>query len=216
MGQRSQLVIRYQVTDPDNPGEIITRRIARYFHWNYGHFMAQRAAQAVKLLNVWDSQYGERREHFRYYAEQSIQGLAATFSVNQLSGDVQGLDKHDDMSRFDIAHMDNNNGVFLVDVDIEGNWTSGFLIGTEDDGDMATVSTAREYLVASGFLGEGQKYLTATDNEAMFLNLDILTTAEKAGHLMDQETADALGPSLTPITEDEDENMDNVVHLRAS
>lgn len=188
MGQRSHLVLGYQ-TGSRHQGDIENNRISRYFSWNWGHFMIQRAAQAVRFAAV-----GEGDDHYPYHAGTAALGLTAMFCVNQVTGDVQGMGKHDDESSYAIADTDNNDGAFLMDVDLDGNWTFGFLAG----GRLDTVISAAEYMADYSV-----DHLDEEERELHDKALAELTEYESNGHAMTQETADRLAVPLDTTPKNE-------------
>lgn len=192
MGQRSHLVLGYQ-TGSRHQGDIENNRISRYFSWNWGHFMIQRAAQAARFAAV-----GEGDKYYDYKATSSALGLTAMFCVNQVTGDVQGMGKHDDESAYAIADTDNNNGAFLMDVDLDGNWTFGFLVGSEDGGDLKTVVSAADYIANFSV-----DHLDEEERELHDKALAELTEYEANGHAMTQETADRLAVPLDTTPKNE-------------
>lgn len=195
MGQRSLLVIRY-ATENRSGGNTVNHRIARHFQWNWGHFMILRAAQTARLMDTMQSKY------YSFNGADNALGAAATFCVNQTTGDVQGLGAWADESAQSIEDHDNNNGAFLLDIDVDGSWTFGFLIGHEDDGDLKTVTTASEYLRASRSvldINADENDIAEDDVEQMRVlksALAALIEFEGDGHAMTQQTADELAQPI--------------------
>lgn len=185
MGQRSLLVIRYAT---ENNGQTTYHRIARHLHWNWGQFMIHRAAQVAALMNV-----AATDRYYHHDARGHAQGAAVTFCVNQVTGNVQGLNANDDESRYSIADHDNNNGVFLLDIDTHGQWSFGFLVGRENGGDLATIATAAEYLNASGDSVDNiRRNVDDERADQLAFALAKLMEFERSGHAMNQATADLL------------------------
>ena len=189
MGQRSLLVIGYKTyegrKDPEN---VTNHRIARHFQWNYGHFMILRAAQVAELMATTQAD--------RYYwmdAPSHATGATVTFCVNRTTGNVQGFHRMADESAQPIANHDNNNGAFLLDIGPEGEWSFGFLIGHEDGGDLETIATASEYLIAARDTPEWLRSQGENDRaDAVERALTTLQEFERGGHAMNQATADRL------------------------
>ena len=157
MGQRSQVIIGYKSTEYDrsNYKSVMKQcRFARHLQWNYGAFMVLRASQAVSFLNT--AQENGLNEH-NWDILQRAQGALATFCVNRVTGNVQGLDESSDESNSKASQWDNNNGLFIADLDPEKGYTFGFCTGREEARTvngrnikpLETIVSAREYLEAS-------------------------------------------------------------------
>lgn len=193
MGQRSLLVIGYQTYDGRKDPDLISHhRIARHFQWNWGQFMILRAAQVAELMSTTD--------HDRHYwmdADNHAAGAAVTFCVDRTTGNAQGFHRMDDESANSIAEHDNNNGAFLLDIGPDGEWSFGFLIGHEDDGDLKSIATASEYLEAAW---ETPAWLRVRDQEERADEVEhALTTLqefERDGHAMNQANADRLAQPI--------------------
>lgn len=186
MGQRSQLVIRYiATTGYGETQQHQTHRRATHFQWNWGPYMILRAAQAVNFARTfaWN-------RHYYLEAHNNVNGLHATFSVNQTTGDVQGLHPDYDVSEESIDEFDNDNGCFLMDVAADGEFTFGFLTAR----DLHTVVTAEDYFTDGGRNLEDYSDDPAF-HQAVRDALDTLTAAEGEGLGMDQATVDALRPA---------------------
>ena len=185
MGQRSQIIIRHTRTNSFS-GETTVTRIARHLQWNWGIHMIQRAAQVVQQMQTQD-----RTGAARHYEAGQLQGILATFCVNRVTGTAMGLHETDDASEYDVSGFDNNNGLFLLDIDGSGNWSFALVVGTEDGGDCRTVTTAYDYFEHSRtnlneLLREEPDYLAELAH-----SMRTLTEAEQDHH-MTQETANEL------------------------
>lgn len=185
MGQRSQIIIRRARTFSAD-GQTRYARIARHLHWNWGIHMIQRAAQVVQLMQTQDGT-GINSLH----KPGMLQGILATFCVNRVTGTAMGLHEDEDVAAYDVSGFDNNNGLFLLDIDADGNWSFALVVGTEDGGDCRTVTTAYDYFEHSRtnlneLLREAPDYLAELAH-----SMRILTEAEQDHH-MTQETANEL------------------------
>lgn len=154
MGQRSHLVIGYKgyAYEEWKPVEV-QKRYVRYLHWNWGEYMVMRAAQVIEYLTV----SARRGPHVSQ--DENAMGALATFCVNYATGVTQGLHEDDDDSGSTSRHWDNNNGAFVIEMGDNGDYSFGFLTGTEEKRNvngrevtpLKTVLTAREYLQASSY-----------------------------------------------------------------
>ena len=192
MGQRSLFVARYEATThAEGKATHSHRRIAKHLHWNWGPHMILRAAQVVRHLRAVD----DSGITFAYYAHEQAAALTTTFLVNQTTGVAMGFDSRHDESRANLDDHDNNNGAFLVDIDHEGCWTIGFLVGPEDGGDLATVASIDDYHEASRTqlaLAYARKEDGHVFADAVEAALEIVRDAERDGHAMTQATANAM------------------------
>lgn len=92
MGQRSQMFV--QVQPSKHASSQSPRREGRHYHWVWGPHMIIRAAQVVRLLET-----ATETKAIRYWsAAEATAGIIATYSVNQATGEVQGLSPYDDVS----------------------------------------------------------------------------------------------------------------------
>lgn len=157
MGQRSQVIIGYKSTEYDrsNYKSVMKDcRFARHLQWNYGAFMVLRASQTIEFLNTANAN-GDLARGYR--TKELAQGALAMFCVNRTTGNVQGLDDSSDVSDSKASQWDNNNGLFIADLDPEKGYTFGFCTGREEARTvngrkikpMETIVSAREYLEAS-------------------------------------------------------------------
>lgn len=182
MGQRSQMFV--QVQPSQHASSQSPRREGRHYQWVWGPHMIVRAAQVVRLLET-----ATETKAIRYWsAAEATAGIIATYSVNQATGEVQGLSPYDDVSGARLEECDNNNGALLVHVDPAGeSYSFAFLIGSENDGDLATVTGVEGLMAAfTGYPWHKER----TESEALEDAYQTLLEAEDRGHLMDQATAD--------------------------
>ena len=132
MGQSTQLFVTAE-TDPTAFGGARRHRIGRHHHWRYGPNMVICAAQVVEHLNTVGT-------GTRYLStSETAEGVAAIYGVNRATGETSGLSIYDDVSTATAAECANNNGAFLVNLTPDG-YSIGFLIGSEQDGDLTTVT----------------------------------------------------------------------------
>lgn len=196
MGQRSLLVIGYQTYSHNGfkeADETTRHRIARHFQWNWGAFMIRRATQVASLMNATGTD-----KYYRMDAKNHALGAAVTFCVNQETGNVQGLSSVEDEAMHRIADHDNNNGAFLLDIDADGGWTFGFLIGPENGGDLKTIATTAEYLNASGdSVAHFRAHECHERADSLAHSLAVLQEFERGGHAMNQATADRLAQPIS-------------------
>lgn len=182
MGQRSQMFV--QVQPSKHASSQSPRRAGRHYQWVWGPHMIVRAAQVVRLLEG-----ATASKALRYWScDEAIFGILSTYSVNQLTGSVQGLHPYDDVSAMRLDECDNNNGAFLVHVDPKNEgYSFAFLVGPEDGGDLTTV-TGVEGLMAAF---TGYPWLKdRAECEELEDAYQTLRATEDDGHLMDQATAD--------------------------
>lgn len=175
MGQRSQVIIFWE---REKYQGVQLERVARHLQWNYGHFMIQRAHNAI---TAWHTMTENRDAMF--INDEHIAGLLAMFCYNPNTGDVQGLHPTDDESVHRLDEMDNNNGAFLIHIDKDAHATFAFIIGDEDGGDLRTVVTASEYMAAA------TRRMTDTDRECLELVADKVAELDAMGAYMSQEVA---------------------------
>ncbi len=114
MGQRSQIYIRYNVTDDEN---VYKGLIARYYQWNYGERMVSRARYILEEL----SYFMERKYLFSFPGK--IEKLKRICDVNfdmhdiVISSDIIQEVKEDFASDTKyIFNQDNNDGQLYIDV----------------------------------------------------------------------------------------------------
>lgn len=186
MGQRTQLFITAE-TDPTAFGGARRHRIGRHHHWRYGSDMVICAAQVIEHLNTAGT-------GTRYQATaEAAEGVAAIYGVNRTTAETSGLSIYDDVSTATVAECDNNNGAFLVNITPEG-YTIGFLIGSEQDGDLTTVTGVDGLMEAFGACWSPMPYdMDRQDREwavTVFKAVETLRAAEATGHQMDQDTAE--------------------------
>lgn len=124
MGQRSQIFIRYEYKENEN---IKKGFVARYFQWNYGERMISRLRHTAEWL----------KENVRYLPKfRSEEDLVRILETNFDIGDiVHTSDIVDEVIEYDLNGKayspifnddlffgnDNNDGILLMDVDVEGN-----------------------------------------------------------------------------------------------
>lgn len=118
MGQRSQIYIRYNVTEDEN---VYKGLIARYYGWNYGERMVSRARYILEEL----SYFMERKYLFSF--PEKIEKLKRICDVNfdmkdiVISSDIIQEVKEDFASDTEyIFNQDNNDGQLYIDVTDEG------------------------------------------------------------------------------------------------
>lgn len=186
MGQRTQLFVTAE-TDPTAFGGARRHRIGRHHHWRYGPDMVICAAQVVEHLNTVGT-------GTRYLStSETAEGVAAIYGVNRTTGETSGLSIYDDVSTATAAECDNNNGAFLVNLTPDG-YSIGFLIGSEQDGDLATVTDVDGLMEAFGACWSPMPYDMERQEREWAVTVsqavETLRAAETAGHLMDQDTAE--------------------------
>lgn len=168
-----------------------------------------RAAQVVQFL--------ETRRDLHQYAgpdSQVAEAVMALYSMNLTNGDVQNYRVDDEA----IDMFDNNNGVCLVDITAEGDFSFGFLHPSVNGGDFNTVISAAEYYLyetselfdpteeVDKKMAEGptaDSLVDAKKDPALHAALSTLLRVEQAtppaegapAYRMTQETADALRPA---------------------
>lgn len=186
MGQRTQLFVTAE-TDPAEFGGARRHRIGRHHHWRYGPNMVICAAQVVEHLEAVTA-----GRYYRPTAEEA-EGVAAIYGVNRATAEASGLSLYDDVSTATAAECDNNNGDFLVNLTPEG-YSIGFLIGSGNGGDLATVTGVDGLMAAFGTCWSPMPYdMEREDREwavTVSKAVETLRAAEAAGHLMDQATAE--------------------------
>ncbi len=144
------------------------------------------AAQVVEHLNTVGT-------GTRYLStSETAEGVAAIYGVNRATGETSGLSIYDDVSTATAAECDNNNGAFLVNLTPDG-YSIGFLIGSEQDGDLATVTDVDGLMAAFGACWSPMPYDVERQEREWAVTVsqavETLRAAETAGHLMDQDTA---------------------------
>lgn len=116
MGQRSQIYIRWHVTD--SHGRCHEGLIARYFGWNYGIRMISRAKSILKEIQ------DEFLDYPYLFSDPSyIKKLKRYCDVNfdmqsiEMSSDIieEVKEQFPDNTRF-LFEQDNNNGQLFIDV----------------------------------------------------------------------------------------------------
>ena len=174
-------------------------RRAMHCQSRWGVHLIVCAAQAVRLAR-------KQIDYSYMYIkpEDTLAAQCAIYAVNQVSGEIQGLDsvemQTEELNEKGAKAFDNNNGMFLIQLhasapDEEDNrvnsFAFGFTIGRENGGDNATVVTADEYLEQ---FGETVRAWRDDDEarEALDAALETLREAEADGFLMSQEEADKL------------------------
>lgn len=145
------------------------------------------AAQVVEHLNTVGT-------GTRYLStSETAEGVAAIYGVNRTTGETSGLSIYDDVSTATAAECDNNNGAFLVNLTPDG-YSIGFLIGSEQDGDLATVTGVDGLMEAFGACWSPMPYDMERQEREWAVTVsqavETLRAAETAGHLMDQDTAE--------------------------
>lgn len=194
MGQRSQVIIGYKTTEYDRSNHMPVAkdcRFARHLQWNYGAFMVIRAGQTIEFLNTVNANGDLSRD---YQAKEYAQGALSMFCVNRITGNVQGLDESSDVSNCKASEWDNNNGLFITDLDPKNGYTFGFCTGYEEAAmvngrkikPMETIVSAREYLDASAW------YLLQDDESirAWADSMDYLRTDEHKKRWADDRIAE--------------------------
>lgn len=184
MGQRSQMFA--QIDQSLRSGERGPVRAGRHYQWVWGPHMIIRTAQVVRFLEA-----AEESKTSRYWmASEAAAGIVATYGVNQLTGEVQGLSEYDDVSELALDECDNNNGAVLFHIDAQRAWSFTFLLGVEQ-GEMMERIAGVEHLMAgfSGYPWQQERAQCPALEDA----IQTLINAEESGHLMSQEMADFIG-----------------------
>ena len=153
--------------------------------------MLLRAAQIIPMCDLHENMPAEDFHQL----DDVIDMLRPLFCLNRTTGEVQGMQEHDDHSDWynsrGIKGLDNNNGACLLDIDADGNYSIGFLVGRENGGDLRTVHRIKDFFdtVRLGVhtAGYDPDYLAALDEAEK-----IITDAEDRGHAMTQKTATAM------------------------
>ena len=196
MGQRSQMIVGYTNAEPQRKNYGPTRdRRAMHCQWRWGVHLIVCAAQAVRLARK------QVESPFLYMKpEDTLAAQCAIYAVNQVSGEIQGLDsvggQTEELNEKGAEAFDNDNGMFLIQLhanapDEEGNRDNSFTFGFTNRGDNATVVTADEYLEQFGETVRAWRDLDE-GREALDAALETLREAEADGFLMSQEEADKL------------------------
>lgn len=186
MGQRTQLFVTAE-TDPTEFGGARRHRIGRHHQWRYGPNMVICAAQVVEHLEAVTA------GHYYRPTSEEAEGVAAIYGVNRATAEASGLSLYDDVSTATAGECDNNNGDFLVNLTPEG-YTIGFLIGSENGGDLATVTGVDGLMAAFGACWSPMPYDVEREDREWAVTVskavETLRAAEAAGHLMGQDTAE--------------------------
>ena len=180
MGQRSQIYIKYK-----NNHDNAIRLIARYFQFNWGHYMVSRARQLVEVLNEYPVNiHGENT--VVGYAEANFDARSYVSSHDMLAEDwtFTSEETYEDI----FEHEDNNDGCLFIDATEEKKTKYAFIKSNykENKDDEYEPLDAKQYM---------ERYKNDSDNGSAKRNIKFL---EQNGILLTKEELNSFFEDVAP------------------
>lgn len=127
MGMRTHAIIRYT-------NDKHSFRSAMYMHWTYGPFMAVRAGRTIEFIENHSRRTRDRG--YDLYEFATLVSAKSIFSLNPYTGDTQGVLPCSDASTHPATELDNEYGMFLLDITNGCDYTFGFVGPTVCDKEL--------------------------------------------------------------------------------
>lgn len=122
MGQRSQIYIRYNVTDDDDRGTNYHGLIARYFQWNYGERMISRTRYIMEEITdefmkyKWMFGDAYKLKKLENYCDVNFDMKDITLSFDI----IKEVEEQWNCDTSYIFNQDNNDGQLFIDITNDG------------------------------------------------------------------------------------------------
>ena len=192
MGQRSQIYIKWNVSDNNKKREGF---IARYFQWNYGERMLSRARGIIEHLEYY------RKYPFTFnntWNKKKLAMIAQTnFDMRDIAATTDICKEYEEYGEgcafedFVFYAQDNNDGQLFIDVTDEGikyalamEWANGYKAISPEEY-MTDEACGNDWRKAA----KEQEYLDYTEDNIKYIteNATLMTDEEIANFIADAE-----------------------------